>query len=158
LSNTPYIPPSENIEYYRTINLTSRLNIEQLRNASILIGLRDEVGEKLKAVDRKVLNVLRTLYEKQDRMEGLDDLLPENPSDGGIRSEDKDLYLAYTPLHKAIMSREFIGTEENQPFVNHGDLLDWTPLHYAVNIPGWDGREIIKYASSYCRLLDGKKC
>jgi len=97
---------------------------------------------------------LHVLYENQDRMEGLEDLLP-GPSDRA-RLDDAEIamYLGYTPLHQEVISRKLTKVQ-NLRLLGERDLLGFTPLHYAVNIPGLDDETVIRYMPKHtlCRNL-----
>lgn len=136
------------LEYYRSISQMTQLLKSQCRDASPLEGIRDELAAKLKDVDPNLMHVLRTMYENQDRMDGLDGLVPELPPNYDRSSPEIDTYVEYTPLNREILSRHFKKAEKHFKYANEKDILGWNALFYAVNMPGPDDEELVRY----CRL------
>jgi len=85
-------------------------------------------------------------------MEGLEDLLPGTSDRTNLDDADIAMHLGYTPLHQEVISRKFTKVT-NPRFLGERDLLGFTPLHYAVNIPGWDDETTIRYPHTQSRRI-----
>lgn len=133
------------VEYCRTVSQMTQLLKYQCRDAKPLESIRDGLAAKLKDVDPNLMHVLRTMYENQDRLEGLDGLVPELPPNYNKSSRDIDTYVEYTPLNREILSRRFKEAEKHFKYANEKDILGWNALFYAVNIPNLDDEELVRY-------------
>jgi hypothetical protein len=117
------------VEFSRSLSLAIQLWSQQERDIELLEKLKQELIERVEtSVEKDILGGLQMMYDRQNRLDGLQSLMPGTPSDGAEFPE----YLGYTSLHKAIFSRKFKVTDSIKKYINKGDLLDWTPLHYAV--------------------------
>ncbi|KAI5858076.1 ankyrin repeat-containing domain protein [Tricharina praecox] len=135
------------VEYYRTLVLATEPNTKKLRDATALVSLKDDLKAQLEKVDEKTMTYLHVLYENQDRMGGLEDLLPGTNDRTQLDDVEIAMYLGYTPLHQDVISGKFTKVE-NPRFLDERNLLGFTPLHYAANIPGRDNEALIRYKAS----------
>ena len=131
------------MEYLRVVMAAIKLRKDQqfdFQTIYNLDNLRMRLLKELESARQDVLERIMALYRTQHRSWKCH-LVQET---GNIRPEDKTL-LQFTDMHETASKKhpEYIWVRRSS---NDRDILDWTPLHYAVITNSkWDLEELFNY-------------